>query len=74
MIEQARFTYSLLEKKLENQIKTIEDKGKKQAEVLKYLKPSEQKLTFKDAIPVDQLNEEATTEIEKMKLFTLQTS
>ena len=30
MIEQTKFTYSLLGKEFENQIKTIEDQGEKQ--------------------------------------------
>ena len=39
---QAKFTYFPLEKVFEKQIKTIEDQGKKQVEVLKELKPKEQ--------------------------------
>ena len=39
---QAKFTYFPLEKAFEKQIKTIEDQGKKQVEVLKELKPKEQ--------------------------------
>ena len=35
IIEQAKFTYSPLGKAFENQIKTIEDQGKKQVEALK---------------------------------------
>ena len=34
-IEQARFTYSPLEKAFEKQIKTIEDQGKKQIKAIK---------------------------------------
>ena len=49
----------------EKQINTIEDQGKKQVEALKVLKLTKQKLTIKDAIPEDQLNEEAKNEIEK---------
>ena len=41
IIEQAKFTYSLLSKAFEKQIKTIEDKGIKQVEPLKALKPEE---------------------------------
>ena len=39
IIEQARFTYSPLGKAFEKQIKTIEDKGQKQTDVLESLKP-----------------------------------
>ena len=39
---------------------------KKQVEALKVLKPTEQKLTIKDATPEDQLNEEVKNEIEKI--------
>ena len=42
IIEQAKFTYSPLGKAFEKQIKTIEDQGEKQVEVLKNLKPKEQ--------------------------------
>ena len=42
MIEQAKFTYSPLEKAFEKQTKTIEDQGKKQVEALKDLKLKEQ--------------------------------
>ena len=38
IIEQARFTYSPLEKAFEKQIKTIEDQRQKQADALKNLK------------------------------------
>ena len=38
----AKFTYSPLGKAFEKEIKTIEDQGKKQVEVLKDLKPKEQ--------------------------------
>ena len=39
IIEQAKFTYSPLEKVFEKQIKTIEDQEKKWVETLKGLKP-----------------------------------
>ena len=42
IIEQSRFTYSLLEKAFEKPIKTIEDQGEKQVDALKDLKPKEQ--------------------------------
>ena len=37
IIEQAKFTYSPSGKAFEKQIKTIEDQGERQVEVLKYL-------------------------------------
>ena len=39
IIEQAKFTFSPLEKAFEKQIKTIKDQGEKQVEALKNLKP-----------------------------------
>ena len=42
IIEQARFVYSSLGKAFEKQIKTIENQGQKQVNVLKSLKPKEQ--------------------------------
>ena len=41
MIEQAKFTYSPLEKAFGKKIKIIEDQGQKQVEVLKDLEPKE---------------------------------
>ena len=46
--EQAKFTYSLLGKAFEKQIKTIEDQGKKQVEASKDLKPKEQTKAIED--------------------------
>ena len=43
IIEQSKFTYSLLGKAFEKQIKTIEDQGKKQVDALKDLKNNKQK-------------------------------
>ena len=43
VIEQAKFTYSLLGKAFEKQTKTIEDQGEKQANALKTLKLNELK-------------------------------
>ena len=42
IIQQAKFTYSLLEKAFEKQIKTIEDQGQKQVDALRNLKPKEE--------------------------------
>ena len=67
MIEQAKFSYSPLEKASEKQIKTTEDQGRKQLDALKVLKPDTQQLRIKDAILEDQLNEEAKNETEKIK-------
>ena len=41
-MEQTKFTYSPLGKAFEKQVKTIEDQGKKQVDVLKDLKQKEQ--------------------------------
>ena len=42
IIEQAKFTYSSLDKSFEKQIKTIEGKEQKQIDALESLKPKEQ--------------------------------
>ena len=43
IIEQAKFTYSPLEKAFENQTKIIEEQGQKQAKALGFLKPEKDK-------------------------------
>ena len=48
IIEQTKFTYSPLEKAFEKQLKSIEDQGKKQADVLKDLKQKEQTKPIED--------------------------
>ena len=48
IIQQAKFTYSLLEKAFEKQIKTIEDQGKKQVDALESLKPKEETKPIED--------------------------
>ena len=48
IIEQAKFTYSPLEKAFEKQIKTIEDQGQKQIDALKVLQPKEQTKPIED--------------------------
>ena len=48
VIEQSKFTYSPLGKAFEKQIKTIEDRGKKQVDALKDLKPKEQTKPMED--------------------------
>ena len=49
IIEQAKFTYSPLGKAFQKQIKTIEDRGQKQVEVLNSFK-SDNKITIEDVI------------------------
>ena len=51
IIEQNKFTYSLLGKAFANPIKKMEDKKKAHAKALEVLKPILQKLTIKDVIP-----------------------
>ena len=48
IIEQTKFTYSALGRAFDKQIKTIEDKGKKQVDALEKLKPEEQQKPIKD--------------------------
>ena len=54
IIEQAKFTYSLLGKAFEKQIKTIEDQGQKQVEILKDLKPKNKKNQSKISLIMNQ--------------------
>ena len=67
VIEQAKFTYSPLEKAFEKQIKTIEDQRKKQGDALNTLKSNSQS-TIEDAIPKNALiNDEAKKELDEIK-------
>ena len=67
IIQQARFTYSPLEKAFEKQIKTIEDQGKRQVDCLNTLRSNNQ-LTIEDAIPKNALNnDEAKKKLDKIK-------
>ena len=51
IIEQAKFTYSPVDKEFENQVKTIEDQGIKHVEVIKALKLEEkQKLESSERV------------------------
>ena len=59
IIELAKFAYFPIGKAFEKQAKTIEQQGKKQFETLEILKPIAQKLTIKDVIPKNVVNEEA---------------
>ena len=52
-------------RKTNKQTKLIENQGGKQVEALKVLKLDVQKLTIKDVIPEDHLNEESKKEIER---------
>ena len=66
IIEQAKFTYSPLGKAFEKQIKTIEDQGKKQVNVLNTLKSNKQ-LTIEEVIPNNALKHgEAKKELDKI--------
>ena len=68
IIQQAKFTYSPLEKALEKQRKTIEDQGERQVGALEYLKDSDKKLLpIKDFIPTENLNPEIINEIKRIK-------
>ena len=67
IIEQARFTYSLLGKAFEKQVKTIEDQGEKQVEALNTIKSNNQ-LTIKEVISKNALNNDpAKKELDKIK-------
>ena len=66
IIEQAKFTYSPLKKAFGKQIKTIEDQGQKQVDVLNTLKYNIQ-LRIEDVIPNASLNnDEAEKELDKI--------
>ena len=52
--EQAKFTYSLLGKAFEKQIKTIEDQGQKKVEALKDLKPKNKQNQSKVNLIINQ--------------------
>ena len=68
IIQQAKFTYSLLGKGLEKQTKTIEDQGEKQVVALESLRDSDKKLTpIKDFIPTENLNPEINNEIKRIE-------
>ena len=54
IIEQAKLTYSLLGKAFEKQIKTIEDQGQKQVEILKDLKPKNKQNQSKISLIMNQ--------------------
>ena len=70
IIEQAKFTYSPVDKEFDRQVKTIEDEGIKQVEVIKALKleenqklESSKKVFLKNMINIDMKSK--TDEIKK---------
>ena len=68
IIEQAKFTYSPLEKAFEKQAKTIEDQGKKQVDALESLRPSDKKLpSIKEFISKENQNPEIINEIKRIE-------
>ena len=69
IIEQAKFTYSLLRKAFEKQIKTIEGQGEKQIDVLKDLKPKA--ITYDDDESLEQ-KEESYNKLFDKKLDEIQ--
>ena len=69
IIEQAKFTYSSLEKTFEKQTKTIEDQGEKQIKAIQENKgqlANTQKVTIKIVIPEDVLNDKAKKEMDEI--------
>ena len=68
IIEQAKFTYSLLGKAFEKQTKTIEDQGEKQIKAIQDNKQlaNIQGVTIKNIFPENILNDEAKIEIDKI--------
>ena len=69
IIEQTRFTYSPLGKAFEKQIKTIEDQGKKQVDVLEKMKPKEQTKSIKEIFPEGYDSVEIKNELNKIKEY-----
>ena len=69
IIEQAKFTYSPLGKAFEKQIKTIEDKGQKQIDALKSLKPKEQTKSMEEIFPEGYDSVEIKSELNKIKEY-----
>ena len=68
IIQQAKFTYSLLGKAIEKQIKIIKDQGEKQVVALESLKVPDKKLTsIKDFIATENLNPEIINEIKRIE-------
>ena len=60
IIEQAKFTYSSLRKAFEKQMKTIEDQGKTQFDVLKDSKDNREKLIKAIEVKSEDRNDQST--------------
>ena len=69
IIEQAKFTYSLLGKAFEKQIQTIKDKGQKQIDALESLKPKKQTKSIKEIFPECYYSVEIKNELNKIKEY-----
>ena len=69
IIEQAKFTYSPLGEAFEKQIKTIEDQGQYQVDVLKDLKPKEQTKSVEEIFPEGYECVEIKNELNKIKEY-----
>ena len=69
IIEQAKFTYSPLEKVFEKQIKTIEDQGEKQIKALEDLKTEEQTKPVEEIFRKGYENAEIKNELNKIKEY-----
>ena len=69
IIEQAKFTYSPLEKAFEKQIKTIEDQGEKQIKALEDLKTEEQTKLVEGIFRKGYENAEIKNELNKIKEY-----
>ena len=68
IIEQAKFTYSSLEKAFQKQTKTMKDQGEKQVNALKSLESSDKQLpSIKDFISKERLKPEIVDGIEKIE-------
>ena len=70
IIERDKFTYYLLGKAFEKQIKTVEDQGIKQVEALKALKPEKNKEDIKSIeglFPKEMRSPEINNEIDEIK-------
>ena len=68
MIEQAKFNYTPWGKSFENQVKIIEDHGRKEVEALKVLKPEENQQYLK-SIKENFPKEMRTNEIDEIKIW-----
>ena len=69
IIEQAKFTYSPVDKEFDRQVKTIEDEGIKQVEVIKALELEEnQKLeSSKKVFPKNMINIDMKSKTDEIK-------